>query len=177
MVSIVAYLMISHWAVLPHPRVGDAQFSERLQAAELGRTPNWSAVHFLYDDCPCSRRVLQHVIDSQPIPGVTERVVLISKECLRAELGRGDLQVEYVTPENLKQRYGVESAPLLVVMDTNQSVRYSGGYTSRKQGPKMMDREIIAQLVAGQSAMELPLYGCAVSTQLQRAIDPLGFKY
>lgn len=176
MVTIIAYLMIGHWAVLPHPETEDSDWQLRLTAAQSVDRQQWSAIHFLYDNCACSRRVLEHVLNSSPVEGVTERIVLVSDEPAKIERSGRSIDVEYVTPIQLKEHYGVESAPLLVVMDDQQIVRYSGGYTALKQGPEIKDREIISRLRAGKEVAELPLYGCAVSAELKKLIDPLGLK-
>ena len=176
MVTITAYLMIGHWAVLPHPETNDSDWQVRLTAAPSVDHKQWTAIHFLYDNCACSRRVLEHVLVSSPIEGVTERIVLISDNPQEFKREGRFIEVEYVTPARLKERYGVESAPLLVVMDGQQNVRYSAGYTARKQGPEIKDREIISRLLKGDEVTELPLYGCAVSAEMKKLIDPLGLK-
>lgn len=176
MVTVLAYLMISHWAVLPHPSSADAAWESRIQQTQQMNNQQWTVIHFLYDNCACSRRVLEHVLGNSPIEGVTERVVLIT-ESPASEVPRdGAIEFEVVTPSSLKDRYGIESAPLLVIVDDHQKVRYSGGYTVRKQGPEIKDREILASLISGDKVAELPLFGCAVSAELKKLVDPLGFK-
>ncbi len=176
MACIVAYLMVSHLAVLPHPKTNDTAWESRLHEAVPPAPESWTALHILYDNCACSRRVLKHVIASSPIKNVQERVVLVSDSPHEPSPARDALDVEYVTPGELQAKFGVESAPLLVVLDDNQRVRYTGGYTSRKQGPEIMDREIITRLISGNDVTELPLFGCAVSSELKRLVDPLGLK-
>ena len=52
-------------------------------------------------------------------------------------------------------------------------VRYAGGYTERKQALFPRDREIVAALRAGDEVTPLPVFGCAVSNELKRTINPL----
>jgi hypothetical protein len=66
---------------------------------------------------------------------------------------------------------------LLIVVDPGGTPRYAGGYTIRKQGLDYQDLEILAELRRGSSAERLPAYGCAVSDELQSALDPIGIKY
>ncbi|TWU04076.1 hypothetical protein [Neorhodopirellula pilleata] len=174
---VCASLMVGHWVTLPHPRAGEI----------VPRTVGWAtpsdsekqvfAFHFLYGDCPCSRRVLKHVLSRQPIPGAIERIVLIGQD----QQGQADaiglgFEVDVVTPAQLKELYGVESAPLLVVSDGSGTIRYSGGYTSRKQGLDIQDQTIIQKTIADQDVEGLPLYGCAVSKSLRAIVDPLNLK-
>ena len=135
------------------------------------------AFHFLYGDCPCSRRVLKHVAGRGKIAGATEHIVLIGNDDpLGREAQAKGFGIDIVSPEDLKSVYGIESAPLLVVTDCSGTILYSGGYTPRKQGLAIKDVAIIGQAVAGDVPKGLPLYGCAVSKDLKAIIDPLSIK-
>ena len=178
MILIGGSLMVSHWVPLPRPEIDDAAWSVTLANAQSElATGRWTALHFLYAECPCSRRVLEHVIDQSPRADVWERIVLIGNDPELAErIKSHGYEVDCVSPDELKLKYGVEAAPLLVVSDPQGTPRYAGGYTSRKQGPDIQDRKIIASLMAGQHVEAMPLYGCAVSRSLQSIVDPLGLK-
>ena len=174
---ICASLMAGHWVTLPHPERGE------VMAANVGfpRFPvdheQVYAFHFLYGDCSCSRRVLKHVLARSPVPNAKERIVLIGEdpesEAHAIALG---FEVHTVTPPQLKEIYGVESAPLLMVSDLEGTIRYAGGYTSRKQGLDIQEMEIIQKAIANQDIDGLPLYGCAVSKSLRAIVDPLDLK-
>jgi hypothetical protein len=176
--AVGATLMISHWAALPRPasnrRLGDLIVEGRV----VPKTGRWTALHVLYTSCRCSQRILDHLWSRRAIPGIDERVVLVgpprSYPALAAAAGYG---VEALTPGELSARYGVAAAPLLVVADPSGRIRYSGGYTERKQGPDIRDGQIIAALMRDDAPAALPLFGCAVSRELQQALDPLRLKY
>jgi hypothetical protein len=55
-------------------------------------------------------------------------------------------------------------------------VVYSGGYTSRKQGPEIEDVAIVAAVRAQKVPKTLPVFGCATARELASALDPLGLK-
>ena len=133
---------------------------------------------FFIDDCPCSRRVLRRVLERNPVDGAAERIVLVGHDIQpdKAAIDRG-FDVDTVTPVELKAKYGVESAPLLLVADSVGRILYSGGYTDRKQGYEVKDQRVIEGLVAGEQVESLPVYGCAVSSELQALVDPLRLKY
>ncbi len=84
--------------------------------------------------------------------------------------------MEITTEQKLAELYEIDAAPLLVAIDPEGRVRYAGGYTDRKQGPDVRDRQILDALQRGDVVQPLPLYGCAVSKQLRRTLDPLGLK-
>lgn len=179
MTFLVSCLMVGHWISLPHPKADNAEWAGKLTGAAYDdSTPQWLALHVLYADCPCSIRILKQVVQREAYPGIRERIVLIGEnpELAQAAQTQG-YEVECVTPEQLWEQYGLESAPMLVVLDPDRSPRYSGGYTSRKQGPDIQDTAIIEKLLAGQNVESLPVYGCAVSNNLQSIVDPLGIKY
>jgi hypothetical protein len=178
MTGIGANLMVSHWVPLPRPAVDDLAWTANMANIRIGQpTGRWTVLHFLYAKCPCSRRVLEHVIKQPPRSGVTERIILIGSDAPSvARIEEQGYEVDSVSPDDLKAKYGIEAAPLLVVSDPGNKPRYAGGYTSRKQGPDFQDRSIIANLIAGHDVEPLPLYGCAVSRRLQGIVDPLGIK-
>jgi hypothetical protein len=133
----------------------------------------------LYGACACSDRVLEHLATRGVMASTSEHVVL-------AGTGRGDragllrargFSVDSIAPEQLKTRYGLEVAPLLIVAAPDGSIRYLGGYTERKQGPRIRDRETLHELQSGRATSLLPLFGCAVSRQLQQLFDPFRLKY
>lgn len=176
MTCIVACLMVSHWVALPRPAVGSEVPLTRPLANGTDPAP-YRVLHFLYADCPCSQRVLNHVLDRDPVPGVTERIVLISEtDVITGAIRTCGYEADAVTPEELPERYGVESAPLMVIADRHGIVRYSGGYTSRKQGPDIQDVALITSVRDGKPTESFPVYGCAVSDTLKRLVDPLGIK-
>ncbi len=179
MVAVVGSLMVSHWVRLPHPTADDQAWSATLashRSASAAR--DWTVFHFLNADCACSRRILVKLADESPHRGVCERIVILGSEdkTTRAAIENG-FEVEFVTRAELDQRYAIAAVPMFAVVAPDGSTKYSGGYTSRKQGLDVQHRDIIGKLVAGESSEPLPVYGCAVSKQLQAAIDPFGIKY
>ena len=174
---VIGTLMVSHWVVLPSPAVG-----QTLPAAEVTRTVSTrgrlQVFHFLSSECPCSRRVLRHLVDRGANAKVLETIVLVgeSKELEMAAVKHGYV-MDVVTPEELASRYEVESGPLMIVTAPDSTILYSGGYTSRKQGYEIQDERIISELLAGDEVECLPVFGCAVSKDLQAIVDPLGLKY
>lgn len=169
--------MVSHWVALPHPATTDQAWTTQLRQTRNTLDDPWTVFHFLYSDCPCSRRILKHILDRVPVDGCRERIVFIGVDTQVAEAAtqRG-FEVDCVTPEMLKSRYGVEAAPMLTILDPAGTVRFAGGYTAHKQGPQIQDVKIINAFLDGAVVEELPVFGCAVSDRLKLLVDPLGLK-
>jgi hypothetical protein len=175
-----SYLLSGHLLTLPTPELTDLgpQRSAVAQRRSSQRG-QWLAVHILDQDCKCSQRVLDHLLTEPRPAGVVERVVLIASEVssdrIAAIHARG-FDLDIVTPDELAQRYRVEAAPLMVVIDPGDSVRYVGGYTPRKQAADVRDVAMLDALRRGESVEPLPTFGCAVGRSLRGRIDPLGIR-
>lgn len=180
MVFAGASLMAGHLLTLPEPASRDllaAAIAHSRTERESGR---WLAIHVLYADCGCSQRVLDRLEDRSVATDATERLVLVGgtpDAAYDADMTARGYTVERLSPKQLGERYGVESAPMLIVSDPVDELRYVGGYTDRKRGPDIKDRDILEALGAGADVEELPLFGCAVSRELQGLVDPMGLKY
>ena len=175
-----AYMLSAHLLTLPAPEITDLGL-QRSAAAQ--RQPfqrgRWFVVHILDQDCVCSLRVLDHLLADPRPAGVAERIVLIadavSPERSAAIIARG-FDLDIVTPDELAARYHVEAAPLLVVIDPGDTLRYVGGYTPRKQAADVRDVAVIESLRRGQAVEPLPTFGCAVGRSLRDKVDPLGLR-
>src|SRR5439155_17055472 len=84
--------------------------------------------------------------------------------------------LDVVTPDQLVERYHIEAAPLLVIVDPHDAVRYVGGYTPRKQAADIRDVAVIAAVRRGEPVEPLPTFGCAVGRALRSKLDPLGVR-
>ncbi|MEQ8278887.1 MAG: hypothetical protein RMA76_30315 [Deltaproteobacteria bacterium] len=173
-------LMVGHWYTLPKPAADDAQLGSALEALRpAGRDRGWFAVHVLYSSCPCSVRVLDHLFSSERPDDLEEVVLLVEEDdALEARARAAGFAVVVVTPEALAADYRIEAAPMMVVLDPSDRIRYAGGYTERKQGADIRDIATLRTLRdEAARTIELPLFGCAVSFELQSILDPLKLKY
>ncbi len=179
-VVVGAYMLAAHLLTLPAPAPADPAFRAAIASQRRPDQRGWFVLHVLYQDCKCSRRVLDHLLATPRPAAVTERVVLITRD------GRADpalvaaiaarFDVDVATPAAVVARYRVEVAPLLVVIDPAEAVRYVGGYTARKQAAEDRAEAVIAAVRRGEAVAPLPVFGCAVSAALQRQLDPLGVR-
>lgn len=169
----------AHLYTLPHPE----RQSPTLNAALLAlRGPDdvrrFSMTHIMYAECRCSQRIIDHLESRGARNDILEHVVLVGRDDqLAGRLARAGYRIESLSPIELKKKYDIEAAPLLIITDDRGAIAYMGGYTERKQGLDIRDTALLQSLMHGDSAVELPLLGCAVSKALQRVIDPFALKY
>lgn len=177
-IVVCAYLLGAHLLTLPAPPPTDPRLARSLAALRGGTgRGRWVVLHFLYDSCRCSGLVLEHLVARRASPDAVERVVLIDgTPAAAARLRAAGYDAETTTRDRLVARFGFEAAPVMVVADPDDRVRYLGGYSERKQAPVLHDVEILRRARAGAVVRALPLFGCAVSARLQGAVDPLGLR-
>ncbi len=174
----IGTLGVGHWWSLPKPDSKDPLVSAAIRDQWQISPGRWVGVHVLYSMCKCSERIVHHLVERRPMPGMAEVVVLVgANEELERMIREGGYQLEVLAPSQLSEKYHIQSAPMLAVMDPSSVLRYLGGYTERKQGLMIADATIIDRLRTERPVVELPLFGCAVSRSLQAMLDPLGIKY
>lgn len=170
MVVIGASLLAKHVVALPVP-TKSAALSQSLAGLRPPATHDWLAVHVMYAECRCSQRIVEHLVSSARPGGWREVVLWVGKAEPSPELVKR-FDVKRLTASELA-RLGIDAAPLLVALDPNDSVRYVGGYTERKQGPAIEDLRLLADARRTSMTSSLPVFGCAVSEQLKRALSVL----
>lgn len=162
-------LLAGHLLTLPVPERGDPELRAAIAATHT--KPGWLVIHVLSQECRCSQRIVAHLLASKR-PGITERIVWIGDKPPAAP----GFEIERIAPPQLKARYHLEAAPLLVVADPDGEIRYVGGYTDRKQAADIRDLEVIAMAKTQAAVEALPAFGCAVGEALRDQLDPLGVR-
>lgn len=178
-------LMASHWAALPKPSIEEPHLADALEALGAGSRNDQCRVHAFHvldGACRCSRRVAEHLMESERPTDAAETVLLIgANEELHRNLERAGFGVESMEREEVARSLGFTSAPMLLVTsrlaDGRPTLRYSGGYTARQQALEIQDTAIIAGLLEGATPSSLPIFGCGTTASIQAALDPLGLKY
>ena len=175
MLVIGASLLARHLITLPKP--APDRLTPSIAALREPTEGNaWLAVHVLYTSCRCSKKIAEHLTATdRPRPAdLVEIVLLVGDDAdLESRLRDHHFRIRKTTASELAS-FGIEAAPLFIVADPQGSVRYSGGYTDRKQGLEQRDLEIVKNVRAGNAAESIPVYGCAVSKELQKNLNPLG---
>ncbi|HEX3777046.1 MAG TPA: hypothetical protein VHV51_21380 [Polyangiaceae bacterium] len=164
-------LLAKHVVALPEP-TKDRHLAASLSALRAPSSkPRWLAVHVLYSECRCSQRVVAHLISTTRPPAWEEILLWVGNGAPDPALDR-NFHVKRVSSAELA-RLGVESAPMLVVLDPEDGIRYVGGYTTRKQGPVIEDLHIMQDAERGNAFSALPILGCAMSDRLKRELSIL----
>jgi hypothetical protein len=176
MVLVAASLLARHLVPLPTPSP-TAAGPRLLEVRAREAIGQWTTFHVLLGSCRCSRLIGEHLATSTRPPGMTEHVLLVGPDAaLEARLGARGYRVRVIEPDELTSRYGIEAAPLFVVLGPDGTPRYVGGYTARKQGADVRDLAILAAVQRAETAPPLPLFGCAFSKRLLAAVDPLSLR-
>jgi hypothetical protein len=181
-VLVGTYLLASHLLTLPAPAPTDPVLHREIAAHRgIHQRGRWLVLHVVYDECGCSQRVLEHLLAYPRPPGVAERVVLVTEHRAAraawiAAIPAQGFELDVVTPEHLVADYHIEAAPLLVIVDPGDTVRYVGGYTPRKQAADVRDLAVIAAVQRGETVEPLPTFGCAIGRALNSRLDPLGIR-
>ncbi len=175
---VCAFLLSSHLLTLPSPEVEDPALQAAVQKVRRQQdTGSWMAVHVLYTDCKCSRGIADYLVTQDRPEDVVEKMLLVGEDPALVQRAKdAGFEVLQTTPEALSTEWHMEAAPLLILVDPANQLQYLGGYTDRKQGADIQDQAILASLQQTKAVPALPLFGCAVSQSLQRAVDPLGLR-
>lgn len=175
LVTLCAYMLGGHFLTLPTPELDNPTLAAALKARSSSGAV--AALHILYGDCGCSRRVLHHLRERGPSALAEETVVLVDpREGDVGALRGAGFPVEVVDASDLQRVFDVAAAPLLVVSDAAGALAYVGGYTDRKRGPDIADVRILAAVSQGEDPRALPLFGCAVNQTLAAKVDPFGLR-
>lgn len=171
-------LLATHWHSLPVPEDRDGRLDVELAGLRThGDQDRWLVVHVLYAACGCSRNVLEHLVHDPRPSDLAERIVMVGTNPeIDALLLSSPLPIVRLDERELAERFAIEAAPLLLVVDPQGTLRYRGGYTEHKQGKLLRDVAIIDGLRADHDVAALPLFGCAVTDRLRRLLDPFGLR-
>ena len=181
-VVVGTYLLASHLLTLPAPAPSDPVLHREIAARRAPhQRDRWLVLHVVYDECLCSQRVLDHLLADERPRDVAERIVLVTtnraaRAALIAAIPARGFELDVVTPDELVAEYHIEAAPLLVIVDPRDTVRYVGGYTPRKQASDVRDLAVIAAVRSGETVEPLPTFGCAIGRSLSSRLDPLGIR-
>lgn len=176
MTVVMSSLMARHLVALPAPEPNSALISA-LGALRPEHAQGWSLIHVIYGPCPCSGRIVDHLLERRAQPGITEHVLLTQDEGrFGPRLSQRGFIVHHLSPDELDARFKISSSPLLLILDPTDQPRYIGGYTAQKQGPAPQDLLLLARAQAGLGMPSLPILGCAVSARLRRLLNPMNLR-
>jgi hypothetical protein len=172
----LASLSAGHLASLPEPQ-DEALLRRGILQLRRSATGNF-LVHVIYADCSCTRALFRHLMARGPFPGAEEAVLFVGTDLRKQESARrAGYSFTAVSAQELALRFGLEAAPVLIMIDSAGTLRYAGGYYAHPATITPLDDRIYAQLASGAAVEPLPVFGCAVSRRLQESLNPLGAVY
>jgi hypothetical protein len=129
------------------------------------RTGHWQAVYILGSDCVCSLRVAEHLAQRGRLADIEERTILVGRNAATdSKLQQWGLQPARSSAEDVLRAFGAHNAPLLLFIDPDGNIRYSGGFARRSDFRDGFEEQSIwAELRAGRAVERLPAYGCALA--------------
>jgi hypothetical protein len=136
-------------------------------------------VHFLYESCGCSQRVFASLLRHRAEIGAVERIVLVRADEasrapeLAAQARALGYEVDVQDRDQAMRKYGLVSAPAMVVLTPAGALAYLGGYGTGPRGPLIEDREILARAQRGERVPPFKTFGCAVGRRLSARVNPL----
>jgi hypothetical protein len=172
----LAALSVGHMASLPEPD-DEALLRRAMLQMRRGSSGNF-LVHVIYGECSCARALFAHLLARRPFPGAEEAILFVGADDKKREAAkRAGFAFTEVSAQELAVRFGLEAAPVLVVLDAAGRLRYAGGYYGHPAAVTPLDERVYAELAAGAEVKPLPVFGCAVSPRLQKSLNPLSAVY
>jgi len=170
----IASLSVRHLAALPKPTNNPFLIRAILK---YRRNPATAfLVHVIDAQCSCSSGLLTHLLTRRPFANQEELILFVGTDQAKQQLIRkSNFEYQSVSSSQLVDRFGLEAAPILLIFDRDGKLRYAGGYYDRPAAVDPLDVTIYKALSAGAPVEGLPVFGCAISPRLQKAISPLRF--
>jgi hypothetical protein len=171
LIVVIASLSVKHLASLPRPN----NYALLNRVLKYRRSSSLDfLVHVIYSECTCSSRLLTHLVARRPFAGTEELILFVGVDPSKEKLARNSgFEFVTVTASELLSDFGLEAAPVLVMFDSAGKLRYAAGYYDNPATVISLDEKIHVQFLAHARIEPLPIFGCAVSPQLQRSLDPL----
>lgn len=169
-------LSVSHTAAMPAP--DDEVRLARAAAAIVGGGRTLAYVHVIDPACSCTAGLLEHLIERGAYPEHRETILFTGDDPnLKAVAEQAGFGFVSITRAELGASLGIEVAPVLVALAPDGGLLYLGGYFDKPAAVLARDTVIHRRLLAGQDTPPFPVFGCAVSENLRKRVDPMGIVY
>jgi hypothetical protein len=173
--AVIGFLMVNHLIAMPLPH--DYQKIQE-NMPQLRNGPGWLMVHVIYQNCSCTNSLTSSLLERGRQPGVDESIIFVGDdEAFKRKFEARGFSFSFESRDEIADQYGIEAAPMLLIFSPQDHLEYGGGYFERPSVYRSIDQKYLARLKKGENVEALPLYGCAVSTRLQKITDPFGIKY
>ena len=172
----LASLSVNHIFAMPIPK-DEVKVTRSIWTLRKGQEP-YFVVHVIYQNCSCTESLFAHLLQRGRFPKSEELILFVGendgKKKKALEKGFRFLQSDAT---HLEVKYGLESAPVLLVFDGRGQMRYIGGYYNHPSAIFPLDVKVFEQVNHQKAPKTLPIFGCAVRRGVQKSMDPFGLVY
>ena len=146
----------------------------------------WKMIHIIGESCKCSITLSDYLIKRKPLLSnnqlIEEVIIIGTNKEMQKKLSDVGYSVRTENEQAMLDQYNIDGVPQLVILDSENNLKYSGGYTQERitastQDEQYHDIQIYQQTKNGISNNQMPIFGCANGTQNKLKADPLGLKY
>ena len=146
----------------------------------------WKMIHIIGESCKCSITLSEYLIERRPLltsDQLLEEVIIVgSNPQMKKSLEQVGYLVRNEDEQKMVDLYNIDGVPQLVILDTDDNLKYSGGYTQKRitastLNSEYQDIEIYQQTKNGQVENQMPIFGCANGIKNKLKADPIGLKY
>lgn len=170
---VTALLMVNHIISMPTP----TDMSRLRQAVAETRTDSTRPflLHVIYENCSCTDGLFRHLIERRAHTDATETILYVGDDPERdTNSRRAGFGFVTIDRDELESRFGIEAAPVLVIVNADDELQYVGGYYRYPAAKHSLDVTLYGSARAGERLDPLPVFGCATGAALREAVDPLG---
>ncbi len=176
--AIIGALSLGHVVALPLPAPSIVDtFKNTLLQYRAASVNGEFVTHILAADCSCTKSLTEHLLTKGPQPQSDELILYVGfdPELETAAIAAG---FRYKQLQSIQlTAMGLESAPVMAVFDEQNNLNYLGGYYDHPAAIRPQDKAIRDSITSRAAIEPLPIFGCATSSRLQEAFDPLGIVY
>ena len=145
-------------------------------------TNNFGVLHIIGEGCNCSQLVGEYLMKRGPEKQYYEEVILIGNfKKLAKQLKEKGFAVKQTPLEDLiYKKIDLSGVPFFMLYDQKGVVQLISGYSNQLINPfttQFKDKELVSAFFKEKKDKPLPIFGCAVSKEYQKLLDPLGLKY
>lgn len=165
--------MASHLIALPAPE-NDRDLVNNLHSL-VPIPSSWTAIHIIYKNCSCTAGLIRQLKKRGKYSEISELVIYVGNDKNQQDsLLKAGYNVYNVSEEVLISVTGIETSPVLIILDSVGQVKYLGGYFEGSEAIFSLDLKIIKNSIEKKTFTALPIYGCPLSDRLKEIYDPFG---
>ncbi len=170
-ISMVVLVSVYHsWHFRDFNQETEKENSAIALSAHLKENSGYKIIHVLGEECSCSEFVSEYLFSRKPSGLAKEFVYFIgSRKSLKEKLNKVGFVVNHMSlADTEKRKVKTVGFPFFQIYNEANELLYSGGYDNRMitRYSKYQDLDILANYKYENNKRNLPIFGCAMSTQI-----------